>query len=135
MEGGLVREKEDHEDSLSKEASMYMAIAVETSKHPLNQDDYKVWYLELSKEGYVIGLGVKAKAELIQSVFTNYKRHGKSNWRAFLKENDHSKEIEVFDFIARNMFENTHFGNLPTLNEFQSTLDSLEMNLEFKSIA
>ncbi len=114
---------------------MYMAIAVETSKHPLNQDDYKVWYLELSKERYVIGLGVKTKNELVQNVFLNYKKYGKTNWRAFLFDNDESTEIEIFDFIARTMFENTHFGNLPTLNEFQSTLNSLQMNLEFKAIA
>lgn len=114
---------------------MNMVIAVETSKHPFNQDNYKVWYLELSKEGNVIGISTMYKEELIESVFENYRKYGKSNWRAFLKDRDHSTEIEIYDFIARNMHENTHFGNLPTLAEFQETLNSLQMGMEFKSIA
>ena len=118
-----------------KEASMNMVIAVETSKHPFNQDNYKLWYLELSKEGHVIGISTTTKEALIENVFENYRKFGHSNWRAFLKDRDHSTEIEIYDFIARNMHENTHFGNLPTLVEFQETLNSLQMGMEFRSIA
>jgi len=114
---------------------MNMAIAVESHKHPDKRSLYKVWYLELSSQGDVIGLGVLTKEELIKDLFTHYKKYGKSNWRAFKKESESSTPIEVFDFISQGMFENTHFGNLPTLAEFQQTLNHLQMNLELKAIA
>lgn len=115
--------------------STYMAVAVETFKHPLKRSDYKVWYLELNSHKDVIGIGVKTREELIQSVFKNYHNHGKSGWRAFCVNADQSSPIEVVDFIAQNTLENTHFGNLPTLSQFQKTLDYLEVNLELQSIA
>jgi len=65
----------------------------------------------------------------------NFQKTGKSNWRCFQKEREASTEIEVFDFIAMNTFENTHFGNLPTLSEFQVTLNALEGSFELRSIA
>ncbi len=114
---------------------MNMAIAVETSKHPLHQDNYMVWYLELSKEGDVIGIGKVTKEELMEDLFENYRKHGKSNWRAFLKDREESVEIEIYDFIARNIHENTHFGNLPTLAEFQETLNALQLGMELRSVA
>lgn len=114
---------------------MYMAIAAETSKHPSLRHDYKIWYLQLNECGDVIGIGVKSREDLIQNLFNNYRRTGKSNWRAFKKDADQSTAVEVFDFISQNMGENTHFGDLPTLAEFQETLNCLQMNLELKSIA
>lgn len=114
---------------------MNLAIAVETSKHPDNWANYKVWYLKLNSSKDVIGIAVVSREELVKDLFANYKRTGKSNWRAFLKGRDCSNPIEVFDFITQNMHENTHFGNLPTLGEFQETLKCLEMNLELRSIA
>lgn len=113
----------------------FMAIAVETFKHPTKRSDYKVWYLELNSQKDVVGIGVKTRTELVESVFRNYHQNGQSNWRVFCKDADHSKEIEVVDFIAQNAMENTHFGNLPTLAEFQLTLGHLQMNLELQSIA
>lgn len=114
---------------------MNLAVCVETSKHPQTKHQYKVWYLELDNSGKVCGLGVKTKEELIKSVLENFNKTGKTNWRCFAKEKEVSEPIEVYDFIAMNTFENTHFGHLPTLNEFQSTLDALEYNFEFRSIA
>lgn len=114
---------------------MYLAIAVETNRHPKNMNDYRVWYLDLDPAGNVLGIGVKDKNDVIQSLFASYQKTGKTNWRALTKENEVSKPIEAFDFISKNPNENTHFGNLPTLNEFQKTLDHLQMNLEVKSIA
>ncbi len=114
---------------------MYLAVAVETSKHPNQKQNYKVWYLEIGADGKVHGLGVKTKEELIGSIFENYRLTGKTNWRCFQKERDCSTAIEIFDFIAMNTEQNTHFGNLPTLSEFQLTLDSLQTNLELRSIA
>jgi hypothetical protein len=38
-----------------KEAFMFMAIAVETKKHPDHRQDYKVWYLELNRFQDVVG--------------------------------------------------------------------------------
>lgn len=112
-----------------------LAVAVETKKHPKNQSEYRVWFLELDETGNVLGVGVKTKDELIKSLFASYKKNGTSNWRAFLKGNESSSAIEAYDFISKNMYENTHFGNLPTLSEFQHTLDSLQMNLQLRSIA
>ncbi len=43
-----------------------LAVAVETKKHPKNQSDYRVWYLELDESGKVLGVGVKSKDELIK---------------------------------------------------------------------
>lgn len=112
-----------------------LAVAVETKKHPNNQSQYRIWFLELDECGNVLGVGVKSKDELIKSLFESYKKHGTTNWRAFLKGCDKSTPIEAYDFISKNMHENTHFGNLPTLSEFQHTLDSLQMNLQLRSIA
>lgn len=114
---------------------MFMAIAVEPSRHPEKRADYKVWYLEFSDLGDVVGIGVKTREELVKELFSHYRNTGKSNWRAFQKEKESSTEIELMDFISQNIHENTHFGNLPTLSEFQETLDCLKMNLELRAIA
>ena len=114
---------------------MYLAVAAESKKHPKNKHDYKVWYLEIGKNGKVFGVGVKTKQELIENVFENYRLTGKSHWRCFRKDKEQSTPIEVYDFLTLNAFENTHFGNLPTLSEFQKTLDVLESKLELRSIA
>ena len=114
---------------------MYLAVAVETSKHPNRKQDYKIWYLEVGTDGKVQGVGVKNREELIESIFTNYRQTGKTNWRCFQKEKECSTPIEIYDFIAMNSHENTHFGDLPSLSDFQLTLDSLQTNLELRSIA
>lgn len=114
---------------------MKMAIAVETFKHPTKRSDYKVWFLNLNLQGEVIGIGVKTREELVQEIFREYQRTGSSGWRAFCREDSASRPIEIFDFIAQNNMENTHFGDLPTLAEFQETLKYLQLNLELKAIA
>lgn len=114
---------------------MKLAVAVETAKHPEKAQDYKVWYLELNKTNDVVGIGVKSREELVKELFEQYKQKGKSSWRAFLKDAINSTPIEAHDFIAKNSMENTHFGNLPTLSEFQATLDTLQLNLEVRSLA
>jgi hypothetical protein len=112
-----------------------MAVAVEQSKTPRQTTDYKVWYLEIGDNRNVQGIGVKSREELVQNLFENYRQTGKSNWRAFKKESEQSTPIEIYDFISMNINENTHFGNLPTLAEFQQTLDALSSNFELRSIA
>ena len=115
---------------------MYMAIAVEPAKNPMNRADYKIWYLHIDNVTQdVIGIGSKTREELVQSLFTQYKKTGQSNWRVFKKNSDCSTPIEIFDFIAQNMHENTHFGELPTLSEFHETLQYLQMNFEIHAIA
>lgn len=114
---------------------MNLAIAVETKQHPKNQNDYRVWYLEIDECGQVVGVGVKSKDELVENLFANYRKTGKSNWRAFQKGAEKSTPVEIFDFVSMNMHENTHFGSLPTLSEFQRVLDTLQSRLEFRSIA
>jgi len=114
---------------------MKMAIAAETYKHPSRRSDYKVWFLNLNHLGEVIGIGVKTREELVQDIFINYQKSGSSGWRAFCKEDHASKPIEIYDFIAQNNLENTHFGNLPNLSEFQETLNHLKLNLELRAIA
>ncbi len=112
-----------------------MAIAVENKQHPKNQQDYRVWYLEIDQSGQVVGVGVKNKQEVIENLFENYRKTGQSNWRAFPKGAERSSSVELFDFVSMNMHENTHFGNLPTLSEFQSVLDALQSRVELRSIA
>lgn len=114
---------------------MFLAIAVESKQHPKNQTDYRVWYLEIDECGQVVAVGSKSKQELIESLFGHYRKYGKSNWRAFQKGAEKSTPVEIFDFVSLNMFENTHFGHLPTLSEFQMVLDTLQSRLEFRSIA
>lgn len=114
---------------------MNLAIAVESKQHPKNQNDYRVWYLEIDECGQVVGVGVKSKEQMVENLFENYRKTGKSNWRAFQKEAEGSTPVEIFDFVSMNMHENTHFGNLPTLSEFQNVLDTLQSRLEFRSIA
>lgn len=114
---------------------MNLAIAVETLQHPQHRQEYRVWFLELDTSGRVIGLGVKTRQQLIESLFESYRKTGESNWRAFRKGAERSSPIEAADFIAMNMHENTHFGELPTLSEFQGVLDALHSQLEIRSIA
>lgn len=114
---------------------MNLAIAVETLQHPQHRQDYRVWFLELDASGRVVGLGVKTRQQLIESLFESYRKTGQSIWRAFCKGAERSTPIEVQDFVAMNMHENTHFGNLPTLSEFQGVLDALQSQLEIRSIA
>ncbi len=114
---------------------MNLAVCVEPNKNPENKHDYKIWYLELDARSRVVSIGVKTKEELIQSVLLNFQKTGDTNWRCFQKDQETSTKIEVYDFIAMNNLENTHFGNLPTLSEFQTTLSALESNFELQSIA
>ena len=114
---------------------MNLAVCVEPNKNPAEKHDYKIWYLELDSRGKVVSIGVKSKEELVQNVLENFRKTGKTHWKCFQKESDKSTDIEVFDFISMNTFENTHFGELPTLSEFQATLNALESNFELQSIA
>jgi hypothetical protein len=114
---------------------MYLAIAVETKQHPRSQNDYHVWYLEIDEGGQVVGVGVRSKQEMVEDLFKNYRKSGKSNWRAFQKGSERSTPVEIFDFVSMNMHENTHFGHLPSLSEFQTVLDTLQSRLELRSIA
>ena len=114
---------------------MNLAIAVETLQHPQHRQEYRVWFLELDAAGTVVGMGVKTRQQLIESLFESYRKTGQSNWRAFRKGADRSSPGEVSDFVAMNMHENTHFGELPTLSEFQGVLDALHSQLEIRSIA
>ncbi len=114
---------------------MYLAIAVETKQHPRSQNDYRVWYLEIDEGGQVVSVGVKSKQEMVEDLFKHYRKSGKSNWRAFQKGSERSTPVEIFDFVSMNMHENTHFGNLPSLSEFQTVLDTLQSRLELRSIA
>jgi hypothetical protein len=114
---------------------MFLAIAVENKQHPKNQNDYRIWYLEIDSTGQVVGVGVKTKQEMVENLFQNYNKCGKSNWRAFQKGAEKSTPVEIFDFTSMNMHENTHFGLLPSLSEFQNVLDTLQSRLELRSIA
>jgi predicted helicase len=114
---------------------MFLAIAVESKQHPKNQTDYRVWFLEIDEAGQVVSVGVKSKQEMVENLFENYRKTGKSNWRAFKKGEERSTPIEIFDFVSMNMHDNTHFGSLPTLSEFQHVLDTLHSRLELRSIA
>lgn len=113
----------------TKEEPMYLAIAVESKQHPRQQNDYRVWYLEIDHRKEVIAVGSKSKQEMLKGMFQGQK------WRAFPKGADSTRAVEIFDFVAKNSFENTHFGNLPTLSEFQSVLDTLQSKLEIRSVA
>lgn len=114
---------------------MFLAIAAEAAKHPGRRQDYKVWYLELDERKEVIGIGVKTREELVKALFEEYRKNGRSTWRAFQKDAESSTAIELTDFISQNIYENTHFGNLPSISEFQETLDCLHLNLELRAIA
>jgi hypothetical protein len=114
---------------------MNMAIAAEVQKHPSRKGDYKIWYLKINRDGNVYGIGVMTKDELLKDLFSCQAKNGESHWRAFLKDQEQSVPVELIDFIAINDFENTHFGNLPTLCEFQETLNCLSYNFELRSIA
>ena len=114
---------------------MFMAIAVQTFKHPEKKSNYRIWYLEMNSFKEVVGIGVMSREKLIENLFAHYQKTQTSNWRVFKKDEDVSSPIEIYDFIAQNINENTHFGNLPTLEEFQATLNALMMRLEIRSIA
>ena len=114
---------------------MFLAIAVESNKHPKNQNDYRVWYLELGASGDIHGIGVKSKDQVIESLFANYQKTESLTGRLSLKTQKHRHQLRYLILFRSNTFENTHFGNLPTLSEFQKTLDQLNMNFEIKPLA
>ena len=49
--------------------------------------------------------------------------------------NNQEKAAEHQDFIDQNIYENTHFGNLPTLSEFQATLNNLQEGVVLQQLA
>lgn len=113
----------------------FLAIAVLPTTQPSSRSDYKVWYLELNDRKEVVGIGVKTREEMVKDLFDCYRQTGRSNWRAFKSGEDQSTPIEIYDFIAHNQHENTHFGNLPTLSQFQQTLKMLELKFEIQHVA
>lgn len=114
---------------------MYLAVAVEYSPHPSKKTDYRIWYLTLNAQKDVIAIGVVSKEELLASLMEDWQAKRPTRWRAFLKDQECSVPIEFTDFVAMNMFENTHFGNLPTLPEFQETLNCMRLQLEVRMSA
>ena len=123
------------EGDTQRRENMYMAIAVEPSKNVGQKSNYKIWYLQFNDHHEVVNIGVKSRSELVKSILENYNRSGKTNWRAFKRTAKESTAIEVFDFISMGSFENTHFGDLPTLEEFQDTINALQMKMEISAIA
>jgi hypothetical protein len=120
---------------VTRRHSMFIAIAMESYTSETKQNDYKVWYLDVNDANRVTAIGVKTREEILENILSNLQQYKESCWRVFAKETSRSVPIELYDFISQNIHENTHFGNLPTLREFQGTLDQLQMNMELKSIA
>ncbi len=112
---------------------MNIAICVEPKSN--SKTDYIIWYLKLNQFNEVYGIEVISKEDLIKDLFEHFSRTGKSNWRCFQKDQENSTPIEIFDFVSLNQFENTHFGNLPSLSEFQNVIDGLNLKFQFKRIA
>lgn len=110
-----------------------IAVAVDTQ--PATPENYRIWYLEVGPTGRVKHVGSISKDDLVKSLFKQYQLSGKTFWRVFRKEAERSTPIEITDFMGMNMNENTHFGNLPRLEEFQKTLEALQFNLEIKKVA
>ncbi len=110
-------------------------IAVAVDPQSKNPDNYTIWYIEVGMTGRVKHVGSISKDELVENLFKQYHLSGETTWRVFRKESDKSTPIEITDFMSMNINENTHFGNLPLLNEFQKTLETLQFNLEIKKIA
>ncbi len=113
-------------------AHTFIAIAVE--KGSVLQE-YKVIYLALNEQRKVTRMGVISRGELVLNVLESFRQKKSSGWSAMLKDSEDLVEIGPFDFIAQNMFENTHFGNLPTSEELQKVLALLQLRLEIKSAA
>jgi len=116
-------------------AMTYIAIAVETTRETNAKGSYRIWYLELDSQKKIVGIGSKSKEELIQNLFQDYQLEGETKWRALLKDSEETTPIEMYDFISKDSNANTHFGNLPTLSQFQHVLHQLHLNLELKPLA
>ena len=114
---------------------MFIAIAMESYSSECKQNDYKVWYLDINAIGRLTAIGVKTREEVLANVLSNLQQFKESGWKVFKKDACRSEPVELYDFISQNIHENPHFGNLPTLREFQKTIDQLQLNLELKSIA
>ena len=110
-------------------------IAIAVDQNPAQKDNYSIWYVEVSSTGRVKHVGSVTKEQLVENLFKQYHLNGSSNWRVFRKEQDRSTQINLTDFMGMNIHENTHFGNLPDLSEFQKTLEALKCNLEIKKVA
>jgi len=110
-------------------------IAIAVDQNPSQKENYSIWYVEVSSTGRVKHVGSVSKDQLVESLFKQYHLNGTSYWRVFRKEEERSTPINLTDFMGMNMFENTHFGSLPDLSEFQKTLEALKCNLEIKKVA
>jgi hypothetical protein len=110
----------------------FIAIAVEKGAVP---QEYRVIYLALNEARKVSAISSISRGELVMDVLETFRLKQPSRWRAMLKDQEELAEIGPFDFIAQNMFENTHFGNLPTREELQSVLEQLNLRLETRSAA
>lgn len=95
---------------------MFLAIAVDTHQH---KNDYDIWFLEFDDFKQLKRIGQISREELIDELFQ------RKNWYALSKNDPEPKPIELVDFVSLNMFYNTHFGNLATVDEMQSTIDLL----------
>lgn len=109
---------------------MKVVIAVDIKKGSL---DYDLWYLEYGKNREIRKVSLISKQELIEELFKDIQSENQGSWKAFVKEKDYPVTIEAFDFIAMNVNENTHFGNLPTIEEFKPVIEDLRSSLTFKS--
>ncbi len=105
---------------------MYLAFAVEVNPHPRHQENYRVWFMRLNKYGKMTNIGIMSKKDLIQALFRSYREKGKSNWMALTKTSSQFSPIELIDFLAMSTHANTHFGELPTIAEFQKVLNQVQ---------
>lgn len=109
--------------------NLNLVVASEPKKNPTTEFDYRLWYCEINAMGNICSIRTKTCEELIESLFWQKNHLGESFWRVLRKGAENTDEITFSDFISINQFENTHFGNLPTLSEFERSIDVVKYEL------
>jgi len=104
----------------------YLIVAVEKESELQYQNDYTLWFLDLDQQKNLCGVGKIKKSELMKNLFEKAHKKTKSVWKVLSKHSNSPRKISLLDFASLNLYENTHLGDLPTLEHFQSVLASLQ---------
>lgn len=97
--------------------------------------NYELWYAKLDQAYQIESLLKIDKESLIKELFQDYATGGKSSWEVLQKKSGNIEPIELTDFVSMNTYSNTHFGDLPTTEEFNEVLHHLNINLKLEALA
>lgn len=103
--------------------------------YKINQNDknnYDLWYLEFTSNLKLVGIKKTNKMKLISRLFSQENNDSES-WYSWDQRVEKPKKIEITDFIAKGIYDETHLGDLPSIENYQKLLDSLRLKIDLKN--